>query len=168
MADKLGRVTGIIQKDLSKIIIYELKNSLTDFASITEVKVTSDYSYATIYVSHIDPDKIDEVVAYLTNRKGQIRSMLARELAIYKTPELIFKADKLYDQAHEMDVMINDAINRKPVTLKDVYGKNYKTPEEKEKAKAARAAKKASTTKKTTAKKTTKAKTTTKKATKKA
>ena len=168
MADKLGRVTGIIQKDLSKIIIYELKNSLTDFASITEVKVTSNYSYATIYVSHIDPDKIDEVVAYLTNRKGQIRSMLARELAIYKTPELIFKADKLYDQAHEMDVMINDAINRKPVTLKDVYGKNYKTPEEKEKAKAARAAKKASTTKKTTAKKTTKAKTTTKKATKKA
>jgi ribosome-binding factor A len=167
MADKLGRVTGIIQKDLSKIIIYELKNSLTDFASITEVKVTSDYSYATIYVSHIDPDKIDEVVAYLTNRKGQIRSMLARELAIYKTPELIFKADKLYDQAHEMDVMINDAINRKPVTLKDVYGKNYKTPEEKEKAKAARAAKKASVTKKTTAKKTTKAKTTTKKATKK-
>jgi ribosome-binding factor A len=167
MADKLGRVTGIIQKDLSKIIIYELKNSLTDFASITEVKVTSDYSYATIYVSHIDPDKIDEVVAYLTNRKGQIRSMLARELAIYKTPELIFKADKLYDQAHEMDVMINDAINRKPVTLKDVYGKNYKTPEEKEKAKAARAAKKASATKKTTAKKTTKAKTTTKKATKK-
>ncbi|MCR4699200.1 MAG: 30S ribosome-binding factor RbfA [Bacilli bacterium] len=167
MADKLGRVTGIIQKDLSKIIIYELKNSLTDFASITEVKVTSDYSYATIYVSHIDPDKIDEVVAYLTNRKGQIRSMLARELAIYKTPELIFKADKLYDQAHEMDVMINDAINRKPVTLKDVYGKNYKTPEEKEKAKAARAAKKASATKKTTAKKTTKAKTA-KKATKKA
>ena len=120
MADKLGRVTGIIQKDLSKIIIYELKNSLTDFASITEVKVTSDYSYATIYVSHIDPDKIDEVVSYLTNRKGQIRSMLARELAIYKTPELIFKADKLYDQAHEMDGMINDAINRKPGTLKDV------------------------------------------------
>ncbi len=168
MADKLGRVTGIIQKDLSKIIIYELKNSLTDFASITEVKVTSDYSYATIYVSHIDPDKIDEVVAYLTNRKGQIRSMLARELAIYKTPELIFKADKLYDQAHEMDVMINDAINRKPVTLKDVYGKNYKTPEEKEKAKAARAAKKASASKKTTTRKSTAKKpTATKKTTKK-
>lgn len=162
MADKLGRVTGIIQKDLSKIIIYELKNSLTDFASITEVKVTSDYSYATIYVSHIDPDKIDEVVSYLTNRKGQIRSMLARELAIYKTPELIFKADKLYDQAHEMDVMINDAINRKPVTLKDVYGKNYKTPEEKEKARLAREAKKASV-KKTTAKKTTKSSTSRKK-----
>ena len=34
-----------------------------------------------------------------------------------------------------MDVMILDAINRKPRTLKDVYGKNYKTPEEKESAK---------------------------------
>lgn len=158
MADKFGRVQGIIQKDLSNIIIYELKDPLTSFASITEVKVTSDYSYATIYVSHIDPDKIDELVAYLDNRKGQIRSRLASKLAIYKTPELIFKADKMFDQAHEMDVMILDAINRKPRTLKDVYGKNYKTPEEKEALKAKRLAKK-STTKKTTTKKTTAKKT---------
>ncbi len=156
MADKFGRVTGIIQKDLSNIIIYELKDPVTNFASVTEVKVTSDYSYATIYVSHIDPDKIDELIAYLNNRKGQIRSRLASKLAIYKTPELIFKADKMFDQAHEMDVMIEEAINRKPRTLKDVYGKNYKTPEEKEALKAKRLANKAKTTTKTKKTKTTK------------
>ena len=91
----------------------------------------------------MDPDKIDELVAFLDNRKGYLRSQLAKSLSIYKTPELKFVADKLYDQAHEMDVKINEALNRKPVTLKDVYGKNYKTPEEKEKARLAREAKKA-------------------------
>ncbi len=147
MADKFGRVQQIIKKDLSNIIIYQMKNKLCDFASITEVKLTSDYSYATVYVSHVDPDKIDELVAFLDNRKGYLRSQLAKSLSIYKTPELKFVADKLYDQAHEMDVKINEALNRKPVTLKDVYGKNYKTPEEKEKARLAREAKKASTSK---------------------
>lgn len=143
MADKFGRVQQIIKKDLSNIIIYQMKNKVCDFASITEVKLTYDYSYATVYVSHVDPDKIDELVAFLDNRKGYLRSQLAKSLSIYKTPELKFVADKLYDQAHEMDVKINEALNRKPVTLKDVYGKNYKTPEEKEKARLAREAKKA-------------------------
>lgn len=147
MADKFGRVQQIIKKDLSNIIIYQMKNKVCEFASITEVKLTSDYSYATVYVSHVDPDKIDELVAFLDNRKGYLRSQLAKSLSIYKTPELKFVADKLYDQAHEMDVKIDEALNRKPVTLKDVYGKNYKTPEEKEKARLAREAKKASTSK---------------------
>ena len=58
-----------------------------------------------------------------------------------------------------MDVMISDAINRKPVTLKDVYGKNYKTPEEKEALKkkreeAKKAKEKAPSKKKPTAKST--------------
>lgn len=165
MADKFGRVQQIIKKDLSQIIIYDMKSKITDFASITEVKLTSDYSYCTIYVSHVDSSKIDELVSYLDNNKGYLRSRLAKSLSIYKTPELRFVADKIYDQAHEMDVKIDEALSRKPVTLKDVYGKNYKTPEEKEALKKKREEKKAlakkSTTKsksstKTTSKKTTK------------
>lgn len=167
MADKFGRVQQIIKKDLSNIIIYQMKNKLCDFASITEVKLTTDYSYCIVYVSHVDSSKIDELVAFLENRKGYLRSQLAKSLSIYKTPELNFVADRLFDQAHEMDVKIDEAINRKPVTLKDVYGKNYKTPEEKEALKKKReekklAAKKSTT--KATSKKTTKS--TTKKTTK--
>lgn len=125
MADKFGRVQNIIKKDLSKIIIYDLKDSITDFASITDVKVTSDYSYAKVYVSHIVSEKIDDLVAFLNNRKGKIRSELSKNLDIFKTPELIFIADKNYDKAHEMDVKIDEAVNRKPLTLKDVYGDDY-------------------------------------------
>lgn len=168
MADKFGRVQQIIKKDLSTIIIYQMKAKICDFASITDVKLTSDYSYCTVYVSHVESSKIDELVAFLNNNKGYLRTQLAKSLSIYKTPELKFVADKLYDQAHEMDMKINEAINRKPTTLKDVYGKNYKTPEEKEALKKKREGKKAAnkktTTKKMTTKKTTTKKTTTKKA----
>lgn len=145
MADKFGRVQQIIKKDLSNIIIYQMKNKLCEFASITEVKLTSDYSYCDVYVTHIQPDKIDELVSFLNNRKGYLRTQLAKSLSIYKTPELRFIPDRMFDKAHEMDVKIQEAVNRKPVTLKDVYGKNYKTPEEKEKAKALKEEKKKTT-----------------------
>ncbi len=82
---------------------------------------------------------------------------MAKSLSIYKTPELRFIPDRMFDKAHEMDVKIQEALSRKPITLKDVYGKNYKTPEEKEKAKALRAEKKKTTSspKKKTIKKST-------------
>jgi len=159
MADKKGRVQQIIKKDISEIILYELKAPICQFASVTEAKMTSDYSYCTIYVSHIDPDKTDELVAFLNNRKGLIRSMLAKRLDIYKTPELTFLADHLFDKGQEMDKKIEEAINRPMRTLKDVYGEEEKpapkksTPKKKTATKKS-TAEKTATTKKATAKKT--------------
>lgn len=150
MADKKGRVQQIIKKDVSEIILYELKAPICQFASVTEAKMTSDYSYCTIYVSHIDPNKTDELVAFLNNRKGLIRSMLAKRLDIYKTPELTFLADHLFDKGQEMDKKIEEAINRPMRTLKDVYGEEEKPAK---KTTAKKTATKKATTKKTATKK---------------
>ena len=120
MADKKGRVQEIIQRNLSEIIIYDLKNDICNFASIHEVKMTKDYSYCKIYVSHIDPNKADELVEFLNSKSKLIRSKLASKLDIYKTPELKFERDTLYENSLKMDAIIDKAINSKPVTLKDL------------------------------------------------
>ena len=132
MADKKGRVQAVIQKDLSEIIIYELKNPVTQFVSINEVKMTVDYSYCKVFVSDINPDKTDEVVRFLNNNKGRIRTMLSKKLSIYKTPDLIFVADKTYEESSSMAKVIEMANNKKPVTLKDVFGDDYKMNGKKE------------------------------------
>lgn len=121
MADKRGRVQNVIQKNLSEIIIYDIKDEITDFASINQVKMTSDYSYCTVYVSHIDPEKTDALVSFLNNREPRIRSLLSKKLDIYKTPELRFVADKLFEQGQRMKDIIDQALNSKPKTLSDVY-----------------------------------------------
>ncbi len=169
MADKKGRVQAVIQKDLSEIIIYELKNPVTQFVSINEVKMTIDYSYCKVFVSDINPEKTNEVVRFLNNNKGHIRTMLSKKLSIYKTPDLIFVADKTYEESSSMAKVIEMANNKKPVTLKDVFGDDYKMNGEKEEVKEdtvveekpvkkttrKTAAKKTTTAKKTAAKKTT-------------
>ena len=162
MADKKGRVQAVIQKDLSEIIIYELKNPVTQFVSINEVKMTIDYSYCKVFVSDINPDKTDEVVRFLNNNKGRIRTMLSKKLSIYKTPDLIFVADKTYEESSSMAKVIEMANNKKPVTLKDVFGDDYKMNGEKDEVKEEVIVEE-KPVKKTTAKKTTAKKTTTKK-----
>ena len=149
MAEKYGRVNALIQKNVSEIILYELKSPVTEFASVNEVKVTTDYSYATIYVSNIDSSKVDSRVSFLNNKKGRIRSLLAKKLDIYKIPELTFVKDDLFEKGKAREDLIDKALNEKPKTLKDVYGKNFRR-------KRTTSTKKTSSTKKATTKKSTK------------
>lgn len=149
MAEKYGRVNALIQKNVSEIILYELKSPVTEFASVNEVKVTTDYSYATIYVSNIDSSKVDSRVSFLNNKKGRIRSLLSKKLDIYKIPELTFVKDDLFEKGKAREDLIDKALNEKSKTLKDVYGKNFRR-------KRTSSAKKTSSTKKATTKKSTK------------
>ena len=149
MAEKYGRVNALIQKNVSEIILYELKSPVTEFASVNEVKVTTDYSYATIYVSNIDSSKVDSRVSFLNNKKGRIRSLLSKKLDIYKIPELTFVKDDLFEKGKAREDLIDKALNEKPKTLKDVYGKNFRR-------KRPSSTKKTSSTKKATTKKSTK------------
>jgi ribosome-binding factor A len=114
MADKKGRVNEIIQRNLSEIIIYQLKDPITQFASINEVKVTDDYSYCKVYCSHVQEEKADELVNYLNNNAKKIRTLLSKTLSIFKTPELFFIRDVSFEKGKAMDDLIEKAVHSKP------------------------------------------------------
>lgn len=120
MADKKGRIAEIIQRNLSEIIIYEIKDPITSFASVHEVKVSEDYSYCKVYVSHVDESRCDELVSYLNNNAKKIRTLLSKKLDIYKTPELRFIRDLSYEKGKHIDDLISHALNSKPKTLADL------------------------------------------------
>lgn len=147
MADKKGRVQELIQRNVSEIVIYDLKNDICKLASIQEVKMTSDYSFCKIYVSHIDPSKADDLVSFLNSKAKLIRSKLSSKLDIYKTPELRFEKDTLFEKSQKMDALIDKAINSKPLTLKDLEAKEKATKKKKATAKTDASKKKKTTSK---------------------
>ena len=53
MAYKLDRVGNLIQKNVSEIIQFEMKEDV-GMVTITRVRVVNDYSYAYIYVSFLN------------------------------------------------------------------------------------------------------------------
>ncbi len=109
MSIKLERIENQIRKEVSSILQYDIKNSKFGFVTVTDVEVTRDYSFATIYVSFLNTkdliaqDRLDE----LNRVKGVVRSALSKRLTIRKTPELIFKIDESYDYGNRIDEIIS-------------------------------------------------------------
>lgn len=120
---KRNRVEVTISRNLSDIICLKMKNNLTSLASINEVVFNDDMSVATVYVVHLDKSKTDLLVSFLNKKKGEIKTMLAKTLDIYKCPSLVFKKDDLYEKASKIDDLLDKVNNEKMQTLKDLKKK---------------------------------------------
>ena len=53
MSTKNEKIAGLIQKNVSEIIQFSLKDPKIGFITITDAKVTNDLSYAKIFVSFL-------------------------------------------------------------------------------------------------------------------
>ncbi|NLW28969.1 MAG: 30S ribosome-binding factor RbfA [Erysipelothrix sp.] len=109
MSIKLERIENQIRKEVSSILQYDIKNPKFGFVTVTDVEVTRDYSFATIFVSFLNTkdliaqDRLDE----LNRVKGVVRTALSKRLTIRKTPELIFKIDESFDYGSRIDDIIS-------------------------------------------------------------
>lgn len=107
--NKQEKMNNIVQKAVSEIIQFELKNPKIGFVTITDVSVTNDLSYATIYVSFLGQDARKEAgLKALNQSKGFIRSELAKRLTVRKTPELIFKLDDTLEKGNRIEKILFD------------------------------------------------------------
>ena len=112
MANKQARIASLIQKNISDIILFELRNPIMRLVTVNACIVSNDYSVAKIYISHLDHDKISEALDELNRAKGAIRTSLAKKMDIYKVPELIFIIDDTYDRYERIEELLNK-VNKK-------------------------------------------------------
>mgnify|MGYP001639163673 CR=1 FL=1 len=112
-----GRLGEEIKKIISGMLLTELKDPrLSSMISITAVEVTSDGSYATVYVSVLGLDVNGEAVAdqqsdaldALNNAKGFIRREIGQRIKLRHVPELIFKIDKSMEYGRHISKIIDD------------------------------------------------------------
>lgn len=93
MANKQERIATLIRKNIAEIIQFELRNPHLGFVTIPEVKVSSDFSYAKVYVSFIKDEEIKDGLETLEKSKGFIRSSLAKKMDTRRIPEISFVLD---------------------------------------------------------------------------
>ena len=115
MSTKNEKIAGLIQKNVSEIIQFSLKDPKIGFITITDAKVTNDLSYAKIFVSFLGQNARKEAgMKALERSKGYIRSELSKRLSTRKVPELIFVLDDSLEKGNRIDSIIND-INKKAI-----------------------------------------------------
>jgi ribosome-binding factor A len=105
---RIDRLRDQIKKVVAEIIQRKLKDTHVGFITVTDVKLTSDLSEATIYYSVFG----DTVTQKSTNRaldkaKGFIQTELAHEISIRKVPILSFEVDRSVEHGLRIEELLN-------------------------------------------------------------
>ena len=108
MANRMERIQSIIAKNLSEILQFEVKNRNVGLVSVSEVRVSSDFSYAKVYVSFIGAKNPKINLESLNAAKGFVRSSLATKLDIRKVPELTFILDDSFDKIDRIEKILKE------------------------------------------------------------
>jgi ribosome-binding factor A len=109
MPNRDERIPVIIKKNLTEIIAFKIKDPHLGFVTVSEVKVSKDFSYAKIYVSFLIKKDIKPGMQVLNKAKGFIRSELSKTLDTRRCPEIIFVLDDGFDKEQK----IVDALKEK-------------------------------------------------------
>ena len=106
---RVSRGNELIRGELSEIIQRSLKDPGVSqgMLSITEVMIASDFSYATVYVSHLGSDEErKESLAGLDRATHWLERELYRRLSIKRTPRLVFR----HDDSIERGIRISETL----------------------------------------------------------
>ena len=109
---RVGRVSEDIKREIVAII-RELKDPRVrdKFLTVVRVDVSSDLSYAKVYVSSMSGiDDAKEAVKGLTSATGLIRREVGSKLHLRKTPELKFIADDSVQHGMEIFKKIESTV----------------------------------------------------------
>ena len=103
------RIAQQIQQTLSELIRRELRDPRLGMVTLTEVRVSSDLSYAKVYFSVLgaQPQQAQEI---LEAAAPLLRGPLGRALGIRHSPELRFVQDELIESGARMSALINQAV----------------------------------------------------------
>ena len=108
MAYRVERVEKIIERELANIL-FNSSNQKLKFVSVTKVSLTSDLSVATIYYTVMGSlGEIEATKNDLENAKGYLRSLLAKQIDLRKTPELRFKYDESLAYGNHIDHILEN------------------------------------------------------------
>ncbi len=104
------RVADQIQRIVATLIQHDVKDPrMPSFVTISTVKVTSDFSYAKIYITVLGDDKQRDVALdILRHAAGYLRKELGRRVKLRKTPELQFVYDTSIEYADRLSNLINE------------------------------------------------------------
>lgn len=108
MSIKTERLGNVLHKEISNIIMTEIKDEDLKFVTITKVDLSSDLSYAKIYFTCLNNDIKDKVTKDLNNAKRFIRSnLMKRKIEIRNIPELTFIYDDSIEYGNKIESLID-------------------------------------------------------------
>ena len=86
---------------------------------ITDVKVSPDFSWATIYVHSIGQTDENLMVEALNRHKGAFRKIVGDKIRLRITPDIRFRLDNSFEEASKIEALFDNPIVKADIEKKD-------------------------------------------------
>ena len=109
MVKRTDRLNSLLKEVLSEVIRRDIHHNplINEFVTITRVAITTDLSYAKVYVSVIgDEKKKKEAVSMLQERSRLIRAIAYKKVRMRQFPELDFVIDSGLEKQLHMEELL--------------------------------------------------------------
>ncbi len=102
------RVAQQIHRELSQVLMREVRDPRLSEVTITEVRVTPDLLLARIYFSVLGEGEAEQAaLAALARAGGFLRTQLAERLSLRLMPELTFILDKSAEYGRRIEELLD-------------------------------------------------------------
>ncbi|TVM00914.1 MAG: ribosome-binding factor A [Candidatus Brocadia sp. WS118] len=113
------RLAESVKQEVSKIILYELKDPRISFITVTNVEIAHDLKKAKVYISILGDDSTrKKTLRAIEHAKGFIQAKVGAQLQIRYTPVLTFCLDESVQKSLHISKLIDDAIKGSDITVK--------------------------------------------------
>ncbi|MBN1155302.1 30S ribosome-binding factor RbfA [candidate division KSB1 bacterium] len=107
MSKRIDRVSEMLKREISRILVQEIKDPGIKFVTITCVKLSPDLKSSKIYYTLLDDvSHRPAMQKKLDGACGYIRTEIGKNLKLRYTPEIRFYYDTVADYAQHVESLI--------------------------------------------------------------
>jgi ribosome-binding factor A len=108
---RADRVAGLIQEELSRLLLREVKDPRLHEVVITAVRVSADLRHARVlFTGSGRQGGAEEALAGLRSAAGFLRGQLGRTLRLRYAPELTFEADTSVERSLHVAALLKQVL----------------------------------------------------------
>jgi ribosome-binding factor A len=106
---RIDRVSDLLRKEISALLLKEVKEPRIGMVSLTKVKVTKDLKSARVFFSVIGGEKaIKDSTIGLNRASGFIKKKLGRIIKLRNIPDIIFEYDPSLEYGEKINKLLNN------------------------------------------------------------
>ena len=107
------RISAELRRQLGGMVHEAVRDHALPSMSVSDVEVTRDFDFATVYVTALLPDQAVEGVKTLNEMAKEFRRELSKVMSMRRVPELRFKYDDSVDRGERIEALLRGNASNK-------------------------------------------------------
>lgn len=116
---RTDRVGAELRREIGLLVHAAVRDHGLPSVSVSDVEVTRDLDWATVWVTALQPERSAEAVKALKELSVEFRRELSRSMRLRRVPELRFKYDDSVDKGERIETLLRQDSTRSPAPSSD-------------------------------------------------